>query len=149
MITQKMLYEIELAMLRAYARASRKIAKAKTAKKGKNAASGQNEQNEQNEQNVVSLTACRDLFVKEFVTSVKEKRSLFEKEIAEGGYRDPAKLADVAYNLIESRLNSELTQRLMKHKMLDENSFRKMVGDLKIDLREVFYENYFQKSRKN
>lgn len=139
MITQKMLYEIELAMLRAYARASRKIAKAKTAKKEPNVFG-------QNEQKAVSLAACRDLFVKEFVTSVKEKRSVFEQEIAEGGYRDPAKLADVVYNLIESRLNSELTQKFMKQKSLDENSFRKMVSDLKIDLREVFYENYFKKS---
>ncbi|MEW5897481.1 MAG: hypothetical protein AB1668_07340 [Nanoarchaeota archaeon] len=144
MITQKMLYEIELAMLRAYARASHKIAKVKTARKETNATcSGSNATCSGS--NSVNLAASKDNFMREFSACLKKKRNLFEKEIAEGGYREPARLADMVYNLIESRLSSELTQKFMAQKGLDENSFKKVVSDLKLDLREVFYENYFKK----
>lgn len=126
MITQGMLAEIEASMLRSFTRTANKITPLS-----------------QRENNFLGTAKYKEEFVKEFITNVQERRPTLHQEIIKGGYKDYPRLADKVYRLIEEKIRRELTTSLMSRKGLDEAAFNKLIRELKLDVRNVFYENYF------
>lgn len=126
MITQGMVGEVETCMLRSFARTSGKVAPLAGRQK-----------------NFLSSANYKEDFIREFSSAMKERYPLLVKEIEKGGYRDPERLATSVHRLVESKLRAEISSRLLGDKGLDQNGFQKIVRDVKNEMRNVFYENYF------
>lgn len=121
-----MVGEVETAMLRSFARTNGKVAPL-----------------QQRQHNFLNSANYKEEFMKEFMINVQERKTHLEKEIEKGGYRDPARLTVSVHRLIESKLRSEITSRLIGDKGLDEAGFQKVVREIKSEMRNLFYENYF------
>lgn len=126
MITQGMLGEVETCMLRSFARTNGKVAPL----------SGR-------EKNFLSSANYKEEFVKEFTSAMQERHSVLVKEIEKGGYREPVRLATNVHRLVESKLRAELSSRLLGNKGLDPAGFQRIVREVKNEMRNLFYENYF------
>ena len=118
MITQDFMMEFELSLLRSFAAASR-------------------QQGQQTvEPNFTGAIKLQDSFVKEFMAAFEQKRKVLEQEILVGRNRDPAKMVDQIQRVVDAKLRTILYQ---KGGRIDEQSFRKAVRELKMEVRSVFY----------
>ncbi|MEK6938790.1 MAG: hypothetical protein AABX04_07150 [Nanoarchaeota archaeon] len=126
MITQGMVGEVETAMLRAFGRTNSKIVPMA-----------------QREKNFLSSASYKEEFVKEFMNQVQDRKPHLELEIEKGGYRDVSRLAVNVHRLVESKVRNGLTQRLLTDKGVDETTMLRLVREVKTEMRNLFYENYF------
>ena len=120
MITQSFLTEFEVSLLKAYARASRS-----TILSGSGAHAS------------VEVARFSERFASAFMSTFKERRAAIEAEIGRGGHRNPPALADKLERIVEGKLRAYLFHQGNK---VDENSFRKVVRDIKSEIRSIFYE---------
>jgi len=127
MITQGMVGEVETCMLRSFSRTNSKVAPLAGRQK-----------------NFLSSANYKEEFIREFTTAMQERHSILVKEIEKGGYRDSVRLATNVHRLVESKLRAELSTRLISDKGLDQTGFQRIVRDVKNEMRNVFYENYFE-----
>jgi len=128
MITQQFLIELESAILRSYARAHRKIG---TFSVGSDIVQGMN---------------YTENFMNEFKNGLAERRAVLESEIRSGGHlRDYPKLADKVFSMVENRVKANLNSTILQKKTADDKVVRKVVDDLKKDVRDLFYERYLGK----
>lgn len=118
MITQNFMMELELSLLRSFASASRQ--------QGQQTA----------EPNFTGAIKLQDYFMKEFMAAFDQKRKILEQEITAGRNRDPTKIVDQIQRLVDAKLRTTLYQKGGK---IDEQSFRKAVRELKMEVRTVFY----------
>lgn len=126
MITQGMIGEVEIAMLRAFGRTNSKVIPLA-----------------QRDKNFLSSANYKEEFVKEFMRQVQDRKPQLELEIEKGGYRDVPRLAVSVHRLVESKVRSGLTQRLLTDKGVDEPTMVRIVREVKAEMRNLFYENYF------
>lgn len=120
--------ELEASMLRSFARANAKVIPMS-----------------QREKNFLTGAKYKEEFMTEFMTNMETRKPIFEREISKGGYKDTARLAASVYRIVEDKIRRELTQKLFGNKGLDEAGVNKIIRDIKIEMRDVFYENYFGK----
>lgn len=122
MITQNFLTELELSLIRAYNRASKKgIPKQHLGA------------------DILLAAKEREQFVQEFMASFQSQSNVIAKEIEKGGH-DSQKVLDKISREVEAKLRASLFQN-----KVDQASFQKIVRDLKNDVRSVFYERYLSK----
>ena len=118
MITQNFITEFELSLLRSYASAARQ------------------QQHQTAEPNFAGAVKLQDSFIKEFMNAFNQRRRILEQEIIVGRNRDPAKIVDQIQRLVDAKLRTVLYQKGGK---MDEQSFRKALRELKMEVRSVFY----------
>src|SRR3989338_4724332 len=117
MITQDFLTELELSLIRSYARASRISS---TAPMGST---------------VESMRASND-FTNAFMETFAQRRPILERQIAVGGHHNPPLISDQVNRMVEKKLKSALFQKGNK---LDRGTFDKMTRELKTEIRTLFY----------
>ena len=97
----------------------------------------------QREKNFLTSANYKEEFMKEFMTNMETRRTVIEQEVTKGGYKDTTRLTNNVYRLVEDKMKRELTQKLMGSKGLDEAGVGKVIREIKTEMRNVFYENYF------
>lgn len=122
-----MITELEASMLRSFARANAKVSPMS-----------------QREKNFLTGAKYKEEFMVEFMTNMESRKPTFEQEVAKGGYKDTSRLATSVYRLVEDKIRRELTQKLLGNKGLDEVAVSKVIREIKVEMRNVFYENYFE-----
>ncbi len=128
MITQQFLIELESAVLRSYARAHRKIGSFSV---GSDIVQGMN---------------YTENFMNEFRNGLAERRSVIEEQIRMGGHaKDYAKLSDKVFSMVENRVKANLNSTILQKKAADDKVVRKVIDNLKKDVRDLFYEGYLAK----
>lgn len=128
MITQQFLIELESAILRSYARAHRKIG---TFSLGSDIVQGMN---------------YTENFMNEFKKGLAERKPVIEEQISLGGHvKDYSKLSDKVFSLVENRVKANLNSTILQKKTADDKVVRKVVEDLKKDVRDLFYTGYLGK----
>jgi hypothetical protein len=125
MITQEFLLQFEMALLRAYARASRQGMPA-----------------DGNNTNFVNAANSRNSFMTVFMKSFEERNMILEHEIKMGGHSDPANLLLNLNKMIENKLNTALYHQ---SNQLTQEQFQQILRELKKDVRNVFYDGYLGK----
>ena len=123
MITQNLLFEMETAMLRSFNRASAKVTPLSKL-----------------ENNFVGTSKYKEEFIKLFLTEMEERRPQFHQEIVKGGHKNFPLLADKIYRMTENKLRHELTNSLLKRNPLDDAALKKIIRELKVEVRDIFYE---------
>lgn len=123
MITQNLLLELESGMLRAFNRASAKVTPLS-----------------QLENNFMGTSKYKEEFIQLFMREMEERRSAIHNEIIKGEHKNYPSLADKVYRLVEEKLRRELTNSLLKRAPLDEAAIKKIIRELKVEVRSIFYE---------
>lgn len=125
MITQDFLLQFEMALLRAYAKASR-----------------QGLPTDGNNTNFINAANSRNSFTQTFMNTFEERNIILEREIRAGGHHDPENLVLSLNRMIENKLNSALFH---KNNQLTSEQFQQALRELKRDVRNIFYEKYLSK----
>lgn len=123
MITQDFLTEFELCLIKSYTKAAKKgLPKSQLGA------------------DILAAARSREDFINEFMATFHDQRSMLETEVRKGGHADATKLLDKVSREVEGKIRASAF-----HNKLDQNSFQKIVRDLKNDVRSVFYERYLSK----
>lgn len=123
MITQDFLTELELSLIKSYTRASKKgLPKAPMSS------------------DIVNAARAREDFINDFMNTFHEQKPVLEREIKRGGHNDPSKMLEKVNREVEAKVRSAIFQN-----KIESAAFQKVVRDLKVDIRSVFYEKYLSK----
>jgi len=128
MITQQFLIELESAILRSYARAHRKIG---TFGMGSDIVQGMN---------------YTESFMAEFRNGMAERKPVIEEQIRLGGHaKEYSKLSDKVFSMVENQVKANLNSTILQKKTADDRVVRKVIDNLKKDVRDLFYSGYLGK----
>lgn len=122
MLTKSFYRELEGALLRSFARASRKVTPLS-----------------QREPNFIGSNNYQEDFVREFMAGMDEKREIIEEEVRLGNYREPAALVSKAFRIVEDKVRREVAARTMNRQVLDEGTFQRMLWNWKNEIGKLFY----------
>jgi len=128
MISQDFLTELEISLLRSYAKASSHILP-----------------RNQREPNFLGSAQYKEDFVNKFMAILDGRRLVLNEMIQYGGHKNSAELLDKVYKTVEDAIRAELVRNLLNQKTMDELSFRKVLRELKNTVRSVFYQGYLGK----
>lgn len=79
----------------------------------------------------------------EFRNGLAERKPVIEEQIRMGGHvKDFAKLSDKVFSMVENRVKANLNSTILQKKTADDRVVRKVIDDLKKDVRDLFYEGY-------
>ena len=125
MITQTFVKEFEMALYRSFGRANSRI-----------------NSRSQHLPNFVGDTTYKEDVVKIFNSVLQERRSVLESEILKGGHKNTAEMFSRVSSMVENKVRATMTRSSLSNKGFDQSSFEKMVRDLKVEVRNVFYKGY-------
>ena len=125
MITQDFVKELEMALYRSYGRANSKI-----------------KSRSEHQPNFVGDTTYKEEVVKIFSSVMQERKPVLESEILKGGHKNTAEMFSKVTSLVENKVRSTMTRSSLASKGFDQSSFEKMVRDLKVEVRDIFYKGY-------
>ncbi len=125
MITQNFVKEFEMALYRSYGRANTKI-----------------KSRSEHHHNFVGDTTYKEEVVKVFTNVLQERRPVLENEILKGGHQNSAELFSKVTSMVENKVRASVTKSSLSHRGFDQAAFEKMVRDLKVEVRDVFYKGY-------
>ncbi len=114
-----------MALYRSYGRASTKV-------KARN----------ERDPNFLGAATYKEDMVKIFIDVLHERRSVLESEIVKGGHQNSAEMFHKVSKMVEDKVRSNLTQGMLNNKDFNSSSFEKLVRDLKVDVRNIFYKGY-------
>ena len=126
MITQDFLMEFEMALLKSYNRATNSkidVPKNEVA-------------------NFVGQTKKKEHFVHEFMSSFKQHEAALGKEIQRGGHQDYGKIL----SKISQEVESKVRMTYYGKEELSRTTFQATVKNLKVSIRDVFYDKYLSNS---
>ena len=126
MITQTLLRELEMALIRSYGHAVRK-------------SSANSSLNYPTTTAFISAMKTQEDFITHFMSAFKERSALLEAEIRKGGYKDAAKRNEQLQREVESRMRAYLLKR---NNRPSEATFSQLVRQFKIEVRSIFYDTY-------
>ena len=92
--------------------------------------------------NFVGDTTYKEEVVKVFTTVLQERRPVLESEIFKGGHQNTAEMFSKVSAMVENKVRATMTRSSLASKGFDQASFEKMVRDLKVEVRDVFYKGY-------
>ncbi|MDP3698384.1 MAG: hypothetical protein Q8R47_02245 [Nanoarchaeota archaeon] len=125
MITQDFVKELEMALYRSYGRANTKI-----------------KSRSEHQPNFVGDTTYKEEVVKVFTEVLLGRRPVLESEILKGGHQNTAEMFSKVSAMVENKIRATMTRSSLSNKGFDQSSFEKMVRDLKVEVRDVFYKGY-------
>ena len=125
MITQDFVKELEMALYRSFGRANTKI-----------------KSRSEHAPNFVGDTTYKEEVVKIFSDVLLERRPVLESEILKGGHKNAADMFSKVSAMVENKIRATMTRSSLSNKGFDQASFEKMVRDLKVEVRDVFYKGY-------
>ena len=125
MITQDFVKELEMALYRSYGRANTKI-----------------KSRREHKPNFVGDTTYKEEVVKIFSSVLQERKPVLESEILKGGHKNTAEMFSKVTSMVENKVRMTMTRSTLASKGFDQASFEKMVRDLKVEVRDVFYKGY-------
>jgi len=92
--------------------------------------------------NFVGDTTYKEEVVKIFSSVMQERKPVLESEILKGGHKNTAEMFSKVTSLVENKVRSTMTRSSLASKGFDQASFEKMVRDLKVEVRDIFYKGY-------
>ncbi len=127
MITQEFLDQLEAGMLKSYNRLVRKGLPSHDA----------------GVPNFLKETTYRNDFVSAFMATFKEHEPRLQFEIERGGHANYEKLLQNINQMVENKLSSALYHK--KADEADEYVIKKIIRELKVEVRSIFYTGYLKK----
>ncbi|MDO8511138.1 MAG: hypothetical protein Q7S55_03150 [Nanoarchaeota archaeon] len=125
MITQDFVKELEMALYRSFGRANTKI-----------------KSRSEHHPNFVGDTTYKEEVVKVFTSVLQERKTILESEILKGGHHNTAEMFSKVTSMVENKVRTTMTRSSLSNKGFDQASFEKMVRDLKVEVRDIFYKGY-------
>mgnify|MGYP001570579446 CR=1 FL=1 len=92
--------------------------------------------------NFVGDTTYKEDVVRVFATVLQERRPILESEIFKGGHQNTAELFSKISAMVENKVRATVTKSSLSNRGFDQSAFEKMVRDLKVEVRDVFYKGY-------
>ncbi len=114
--------ELEAALLRAYAKTNQNVIP-----------------RSQREPNFLGSVQYKEDFVKEFMVSFANRRAALEAEVARGEHQNYGMIVDKIQQMAESKLRNSLTRELLNRRDFDHQALRRMIEEMKNDVRALFY----------
>lgn len=125
MITQDFVKELEMALYRSFGRANSKI-----------------KSRSEHQPNFVGDTTYKEEVVKVFTSVLQERKHILENEILKGGHQNTGEMFSKVTAMVENKVRATMTRSSLSNKGFDQATFEKMVRDLKVEVRDVFYKGY-------
>lgn len=125
MITQDFVKELEMALYRSYGRANSKI-----------------KSRSEHQPNFVGDTTYKEEVVRVFTEVLQERKPVLESEILKGGHKNTDEMFSKVSSMVENKVRMTMTRSTLSNKGFDQAAFEKMVRDLKVEVRDVFYKGY-------
>ncbi|SRR3989338_8216944 len=125
MITQNFIKEFEVALYRSFGKANSAI-----------------QNRSQHLPNFVGDTTYKEGVVSVFTSVLQERKPVLESEILKGGHKNTAELFSMVTAMVENKVRTTMTRSSLSNKGFDQAIFQKMVRDLKVEVRDIFYKGY-------
>ena len=75
-----------------------------------------------------------------------ERKPVIEEQIRLGGHaKEYSKLSDKVFSMVENQVKANLNSTILQKKTADDRVVRKVIDNLKKDVRDLFYSGYLGK----